>query len=166
MYSKGDLIIYSGEGVCRVENVGPIDLSGANKSKLYYTLQPVYREGKFFIPVDTSVFMRSVISHEEADTLIRRIPEIQGEVYENRNLRMLNEHYQTLLQSHDCEDMLQLIKAVYTKQKENLAMGKKPGLVDERYMKRAEDILYGELAVALDIPKDSVLDYITNILEA
>jgi len=165
MYSKGDLIIYSGEGVCRVENVGPIDLSGANKSKLYYTLQPVYREGKIFIPVDTNVFMRPVISHEEADALIRRIPEIQGEVYENRNLRMLNEHYQTLLQSHDCEDMLQLIKAVYTKQKENLAMGKKPGLVDERYMKRAEDILYGELAVALDIPKDSVLDYITNILE-
>ena len=165
MYSKGDLIIYSGEGVCRVENVGPIDLSGANKSKLYYTLQPVYREGKIFIPVDTNVFMRPVISHEEADALIRRIPEIEGEVYENRNQRMLNEHYQALLQSHDCEDMLQLIKAVYTKQKENLALGKKPGLVDERYMKRAEDILYGELAAALDIPKNSVLDYITNILE-
>ena len=138
MYSKGDLIIYSGEGVCRVENVGPIDMSGASKTKLYYTLQPVYREGKIFIPVDTSVFMRPVISRQEADKLIRRIPEIEGEVYENRNLRMLNEHYQALLQSHDCEDMLQLIKAVYTKQKENLALG---------------------------IPKNSVLDYITNILE-
>lgn len=165
MYCTGDLIIYSGEGVCRVESVGPLDMPGTNKAKLYYTLQPIYREGKIFIPVDTSVFMRPVITCEEAETLIRRIPEIEGEVYETCNLRMLNEHYQSLLQSHDCEDMLQLIKAVYTKQKESLAMGKKPGLVDERYMKRAEDILYGELAVALDIPKDSVLDYITNILE-
>lgn len=165
MYRPGDLIIYSGEGVCRVEHVGSLELSGANKNKLYYTIQPIYREGKIFIPVDTTVFMRPIISRQQADELIRRIPDIEGEVYENRNLRMLNEHYQALLQSHDCEDMLQLIKAVYTKQKENIAMGKKPGLVDERYMKRAEDILYGELAVALDIPKDSVLDYITNILE-
>lgn len=165
MYRPGDLIIYSGEGVCRVECVGSLDLSGANKNKLYYTIQPIYREGKIFIPVDTTVFMRPVISRQQADELIRRIPDIEGEVYENRDLRMLNEHYQSLLQSHNCENMLQLIKAVYTKQKENLAAGKKPGLVDERYMKRAEDILYGELAVALDIPKDSVLDYITNILE-
>lgn len=165
MYQAGDLIIYGGEGACRVETVGPIDMAGANKKKSYYTIQPLYREGKIFVPVDTAVFMRPVITREEADTLIRRIPEIEGEVYENRNLRMLNEHYQALLQSHDCEDMLQLIKAVYSKQKENLAAGKKPGLVDERYMKRAEDILYGELAVALEIPKDSVLDYITSVLE-
>lgn len=165
MYKTGDLIIYSGEGVCRVERVGLLEMSGANKGKQYYTLQPVYRDGKIFIPVDTTVFMRPVITREEAETLIQRIPEIESEVYENRNLRMLNEHYQSLLQSHDCEDMLQLIKAIYTKQQENIAAGKKPGLVDERYMKRAEDILYGELAVALDVPKDSVLDYITNILE-
>ena len=165
MYQAGDLIVYGSEGACRVEATGPIDISGANKQKHYYTIQPLYREGKIFVPVDTGVFMRPVITRQEADALIRRIPDIEGKVYENRNLRMLNEHYQSLLQSHNCEDMLQLIKAVYTKQKENLAMGKKPGLVDERYMKRAEDILYGELAVALDIPKDSVLDYITNILE-
>lgn len=165
MYRPGDLIIYSSEGVCRVETVGPLDMSGANRDKLYYTIQPLYREGKIFIPVDTGVFMRPVISRQEADALIRRIPDIEGEVYENRNLRMLNEHYQSLLQSHDCEDMLQLIKAVYAKQKETLAAGKKPGLVDERYMKRAEDILYGELAVALDIPKEEVLTYIISTLE-
>ena len=140
-------------------------MPGANKEKHYYTIQPLYREGKIYVPVDTTVFMRPIITRQEADALIRRIPEIKGEVYENRNLRMLNEHYQSLLQSHDCEDMLQLIKAVYAKQTENIAAGKKLGLVDDRYMKRAEDILYGELAVALDIPKDNVLDYITNILE-
>ena len=165
MYQAGDLIIYSSEGACRVESVGPIDLSGADRDKLYYTIQPLYREGKIFVPVDTGVFMRPVITRQEAQDLIRRIPDIEGEVYENRNLRMLNEHYQALLQTHDCEDMLQLIKAVYLKQKGNEAAGKKPGLVDERYMKRAEDILYGELAVALDIPKDGVLDYITRVLE-
>lgn len=165
MYQPGDLIIYNGEGVCRVERVSPLDLSGTNKHKLYYTLRPVYRNGTIFIPVDTNVFMRPVISREEANALIRRIPQIEYQVYETRNQRLLNEHYQNLLLTHDCEDMLQLIKAVYLKRQEVQTQGRKPGLVDERYMKRAEDILYGELAVALGIPKDSVLDYITNILE-
>lgn len=31
-------------------------------------------------------------------------------------------------------------------------------------MKRAEDILHGELAVALNIPVDGVKDYISNVL--
>ena len=43
MFEPGNLIIYSGEGVCRVERVGPLEMSGSNPSKLYYTLQPVYR---------------------------------------------------------------------------------------------------------------------------
>ncbi len=34
------------------------------------------------------------------------------------------------------------------------------GQVDARFMKRAEDMLYGELSVALDIPKDQVQAYI------
>lgn len=37
--------------------------------------------------------------------------------------------------------------------------------MDERYRKRAEETLYGELAVALDIPKDSVEEYIKKIIE-
>lgn len=165
MYQPGEIIFYSGEGVCRVEAIGPVDFS-ADKQKLYYTLQPLYRQGKIFIPVDSPVFSRPVITKQQAQDLLRRIPSIKAEVYENRNLRMLNEHYQALIQTHDCEDMLQLIRSVYTKQQELKSQGKKPGLVDERYMKRAEDLLYGELAVALDIPKENVLDHIISVIEA
>ena len=32
--------------------------------------------------------------------------------------------------------------------------------MDERYLKRAEELLYGELAVALDIPREEVAGYI------
>ena len=165
MFDPGTLIIYSGEGVCRVECVGPLSMGGADPDKQYYTLQPLYREGKIFVPVDTRVFMRPVLTRKAAEDLVRRIPEIEFRICQERNLRLLTEHYQQLLQSHDCEDMLQLIKAVYAKRQENEAQGKKPGLVDERFLKRAEDILYGELAVALDLPKDGVCDYIVSRLE-
>ena len=41
----------------------------------------------------------------------------------------------------------------------------KPSQLDERYMKRAEDLLHGELAYALGISKESVPDYITRVIE-
>lgn len=165
MYRPGDLVVYNGEGVCKIESVGSINMSGVSRDKVYYTIQPLYRDGKIYVPVDNGVYMRPVISPDQAHRLIKQLPGIKGEICDTNNLRMLNEHYQALLKSHDCEALFELIKAAYAKQKDNEAKGKKPGLVEERYLRRAEDILYGELAVALNIPKDTVCDYIINTLE-
>jgi CarD family transcriptional regulator len=165
MYNTGELIIYGGEGVCRVESIGAPTVSGASKERLYYTLAPLYRTGKVFAPVDTPVFMRKVMSRTEAIDLIRQIPGINAELYENRNLRFLTEHYQETIQSHNCCDLVKLIKDVYLKRKNASEKGKKLGQIDERYMKRAEDMLYGELAVALDISRDDVSGYIANAVE-
>ena len=40
------------------------------------------------------------------------------------------------------------------------------GMVDERFMKQAEQLLYGELSAALDIPYDEVQPYIASRMEA
>ena len=74
MYGIGDLIVYAGEGVCRVEGIGVPPMTGVNKQRQYYTLKPLYREGMVYAPVDTGVFMRPVISRDDADALIDRIP--------------------------------------------------------------------------------------------
>lgn len=166
MYQVGEMIVYGGEGVCRVDAVGRLNMSGISKDKLYYTLSPLYREGKIYTPVDTPVFMRPVISREEAEELIRTIPEIQAATCTERNLRILTEHYQSLIRSHQCVDMIQLIKAAYERRQAKRSQGVKPGQVDERYLKRAEDLLYGELAVALGIPRDEVCDYIIRVAES
>jgi len=165
MYQADEMIVYGGEGVCRVEAVGKLNIPGISREKEYYTLAPVYREGRIYTPVDSKVFMRPVIDRESAEALIRSIPKIQGDGYNGKNLRMLNEHYQSLLGTHQCEDMVQVIKSTYSRRQARHAQGNKSSQVDERYMKRAEDLLYGELAVALDIPKEQVADYIFQVLE-
>ena len=38
--------------------------------------------------------------------------------------------------------------------------------MDERYLKQAEELLFGELAAALDIPKEEVREYIGAKLES
>ena len=46
MFQKGDLIIYNNEGVCRVEDVGPLkNLSDGQSERLFYKLSPVYGKG-------------------------------------------------------------------------------------------------------------------------
>ena len=102
---------------------------------------------------------------EQAEALVRSIPQVQERHLDSRNLRAAGEYYQKMLSSHDCADLVQLIKTIYSKQQSAQAAGRKGGQVDERYRKRAEETLYGELAVALDIPKDSVEEYIKKIIE-
>ena len=70
MFVAGDLVVYGGEGVCRVESIGPSGLAYDDGTRLYYHLTPLYRSGTVMTPVDTGVLMRSVITREEALALI------------------------------------------------------------------------------------------------
>ena len=54
MFAQGDLVVYGGEGVCRVEGVGTPATTGIDKTKMYYTLAPLYRTGQVMTPVDTT----------------------------------------------------------------------------------------------------------------
>lgn len=164
MFNIGDLIIYSGEGVCKVEEIGNPVIGGKTADRLYYTLSPLYRSGRVLAPVEGKVFMRPVISREDAMALIEAIPATEEEACEERNLRMLTEHYQTRLQQYDPMELVRVIKSVQKKRDLALSRGKKLGQIDERFMHRAEEMLYGELAVALEIEKNQVLNFITEII--
>lgn len=166
MFEKGSLMIYDTTGVCKVEDIGvPEGLPVAQKGRNYYKLAPVFGSGTIYIPVDTKVFMRPVISRQEAERLIRKIPEIRENFCESKNQKVLEDHYKESLMTHDCEDLVQLIKTVYVKKKNLERVGKKTGKTDTQYMKRAKALLHEELSIALGIPVDEVEDYITNAVE-
>lgn len=164
MFSVGNLIVYSGTGVCRVDAVGPPPFYPRCKTK-YYTLTPLRGSETIYVPVNTKVFMRLILSREAAQELIRRIPEIQQAQVDNLDYRMLAQRYRTFLDTHSCEDLVQLIKTVYTKSKTNTQHGKKPSKVDQDFQKRAEFLLHDELSAALDIPFDQIGKYITQQVE-
>ena len=66
MYKVNDLIVYGNEGVCRVEAIEVMNVTAVANDRLYYVLKPLYRNGTVFTPVDTKVFMRPVISADDA----------------------------------------------------------------------------------------------------
>ena len=74
MFAAGDLVVYGGEGVCRVESIGPSGLAYDGGDKVYYHLSPLYRGGTVMTPVDTTVLMRPIISRAHALELIAALP--------------------------------------------------------------------------------------------
>lgn len=163
MYQIGDLILYANMGVCEVVDILPQKLPGETQEQLYYTLSPLYQECVIRTPVNNQkVFMRPVISKDEAEKLIAMIPQIQAEPYHMKKAGQLADHYAQSLNTHDCVDLIELTMSLYAKKQEAEEQKKKFSVIDERYMKRAEELLFGELAVALEIPKDDVPAYIAG----
>lgn len=163
MFSIGDLVVYGGEGVCRVEGVGPAAIPGADKEKLYYHLAPLGRSGQVLTPVDTRVLIRTVMSAGEARSLVAQLPELEPEDPPSPGMRAAKEHYHAVVMSYDCERMARLIKAVYRKRRRAIDHGKKVSQLDERYLKRAEEQFYGELSAALGMERKALEDYIRSV---
>lgn len=163
MYHTGELVVYGTTGVCRVEGVTQPETPGAERGRLYYVLKPLQQDGVIYTPAENSkVPMRPVISAQEAEALIDLIPTIEAEAVYSPTLQALAQHYQDVLRSGGCEEVLRLTMSIYSKQQAAQARKKRLGLVDERYRKQAERLLHGELAAALGIPFEEVQPYIAR----
>lgn len=166
MFSIGEKIMYGGTGVCVVEDITDIKPSRLEPSRAYYILRPLYQSGTIQTPVDNDkVPIRPVMTRSEAEELVDDIPGITASICYERNLSALRNHYQQQLSSFDCRDLIRMTKSIYAKKKDAERRQKKIGVTDEKFLRRAEDLLFGELAVALDISRDSVMDYIRDRLQ-
>lgn len=160
MFEIGEYIVYGMNGVCKVEAVGPMNITGVDSDKEYYTLAPLYSRGsKVYIPVDNQkVVMRKVVDKTEACMLIdemKEIAEIEEVNDKNRELA-----YKEAIKSCDCRQWIRVINTVLKRKEERLSQGKKMSACDERYLKSAQDNLYGEFAISLNLDKSAVEEYI------
>ena len=162
MYRKDELIVYGNTGVCRISDI--CTLKDDADGRLYYKLTPVFEKCDITIPINTKVFIRPVISKEEALDLVSKLPHLKITLPEVQNSRQLKDYYKTTFTFNTCEGLSMLIKTIYTKIHSQTASGKKPCQTDLQYIKKAEELLYGELSVALDIPYDEVPGFIEKTI--
>lgn len=81
MFEKGEYIIYGRNGICKIEDITHLDISGVDKKKLYYVLSPLNAKGsRVYFPVDKKdANARKLVTKQEAWKLldeIRDIPQI------------------------------------------------------------------------------------------
>lgn len=157
MYEIGEKIIYGENGVCTVEKVAPLE-SSSNKEKLYYYLSPLIGSGTYFAPVDSNTFMRPVMSREDAIAFIDTIPSIEPAICYDNRFNHVDMFYKELFKLHTCEALVSIVKGLHGR----MAERKNKSSRAEATMKRAKDILHGELSIALDIEINEVEDYIAS----
>ncbi|MBQ8950485.1 MAG: CarD family transcriptional regulator [Eubacterium sp.] len=166
MFSVGDYVVYGSNGVCRITDIGPMDLPGVSKDKLFYTMTPCYiRDSSLFTPIDNPrVIMRPVMTKDEAESFVESIKDIDGITIKEEKHRELE--YKEAVLSCDPEVLVGIIKTIYGRMNERIAEGKKVTSSDSKYFHIAEDSLYGELAISLGIEKDEVKNYIHDKIES
>lgn len=164
MYKIGDYVVKASSGVCRVDNIMHLDMSGIDRNRLYYLLVPVNDEnGKIYYPVDSSAQqIRKVMTLQEAYELIDRIPDIQEISISNDKLR--EQKYREVVKGIEPESLLSIIKTTYLRKKNRLEKGKKNTVVDENYLNLAEKMLFSELCLVLGKDKDEVHNLIAETL--
>lgn len=166
MYKAGEYVVCGNKGVCVVEKITKLDISGVDKEREYYILKPIYQSGStVYVPVDSpKETMRCVLSREEAGELIADIPEIP--LLTITNDKLSEQIYRECLKTGSCREWVRIIKTIYLRKQKRIQAGRKVTAVDSKYFHLAEDSLYGELAVSLEMKRDAVEDYIKSALHS
>lgn len=166
MFAKDELIIYGNRGVCRVVDITVLQQGEVVNDKLYYVLAPLNSPAStMFVPVDNDrIVMRTLISPEEVEALIREMPSLSEIQVVSEKVR--EQAYKDCLRTGDCRQYVRMIKTLQLRKHARLAKGKKMTSTDEKYMKLVEEALYSELAQQLGMTKDMVPGYIRDRLAA
>jgi len=160
MYKVGEYIIKPINGICEITDIAPVDMAGGNRNKLYYFLTPINDKGtKIYVPVDKeNNGIRRVITQDEAWNIIKEIENMDEVWIDNDKQR--EQRYKEALKNCNLREIIGIIKNMYHRKVERSMQGKKNTLVDQKYFKQAEDMLYSELAFTLGKNKDDIKEII------
>ena len=158
MFSVGDYVVCGNKGVCRVEKISALDISGASGDD--YILKPVYTPGStVYISMETAdEKLRPVLTKKEANKLVKQMSDITDIVVESD--KQLEGEYKNCIRSNDATELVRLLKTIYHRREARFAAGRKETALDAKYYRMAGDYLYGELAISLGIARDEVESYI------
>lgn len=162
----GTLLSYGTSGVCKVVDVRKETVLG--KTVEYYVLSPVSDEKTtIFIPTNNEKLvarMQPLLTPEEINELIASMPhEVCEWIAEDR---VRNETFREYLNSGTRNDLVRMMRILYTHRKELAKCGKKLRTSDSLMLRQAESKLYGEIALVLGIDVSEVEGYIEQRLKA
>ena len=105
-----------------------------------------------------------IISFEEANKLIKRIPKIDP--IEDINEKNLETKYKEMLNTGIHENLIRIIKTTYLRNERRINNKKKISEKDDTYFKLAEKYLYNELSISLNMTVEEVKKHIFEIVNS
>lgn len=163
MFKINDYLVYSSNGVCKVENIEVMSLK--NQELEYYILSPVYNNKMTIkIPVNNkNLSVREIMSKNEVMSLIDYIS--KNETLEIEDYRRKNEEYKAIIKSGNSKSIIKVINSIMLEEDEKGSLGKRINKTEEDILTSARKQIYQEMAIVLEIDVDDVEDYIKSNIE-
>lgn len=156
MFQQGQQVIYGGNGVCRIEEIVLRENAVSGESGHVYVIR-LSSGLTSYIPVESNVFMRALITPDEAKKVIADFSDIVPRTFPGTNSKALADQYRAIIARHEPREMLCLYKSLRNKIEQACLTGKKPGLMDERFASTVLEQVTQELSIVLDCTADEVL---------
>ena len=165
MYQIGDQVMYGMHGVCNVADLEKRSVDG--KQVTYLALEPVNQQGsRYLVPTNNPAAMakvRPLLHREDLERIFSFRAEKQEEWIYNEALR--KQRYRELITGGDFAQLLGMVSSLYRYHKTQTAAGKKMHMCDDNFLRDAEKLLSGEIAVVLDLSPADALKYLRNKLK-
>lgn len=153
--NKGEVVVYKCKGMYKIESVGRLDFTFADRKKTYYTLQSLDdSKDKAYVPAEDDNNIRKPVSREEALELIHKIDDIDVLWVQNEKLR--EREYKDCISKYSPEEWVRVLKTLYKRTKSRGSVTS----MDKKYQVLIEHALYSELSYVLGIPQNKVEKYI------
>ena len=155
MYKVGDVVVYRRD-VCRVTGKKKSDFTG----EMCYLLVPYNNTDNSItmqVPISNKAgHLRDLVTKDQIDELIQNAPGI--ETLESKPANMKSQ-YATLMKGGSLEDLVCIIKTSYLRNDERMKNHKKLASIDAEYLEKAENLLYSELSVAMNMTYDESKEF-------
>lgn len=166
MYQMGDKVVYGIHGVCVV--VEQEERVVDRKRQTYLVLEPVGQDGsRYLVPTQNAAAMaklRRMLTREELEDMLRSEEVLADGWIRDENQR--KQTYRELTSSGDRRKLMQMVRTLYAHKASQLAAGRKCHLCDENFLRDAEKLLIGEIAIVLDMEPEQAKLYLRNQLQA
>ncbi|MCM3588815.1 CarD family transcriptional regulator [Mesobacillus maritimus] len=163
MFNIGDLIIYSGHGICKIDDICEKTISGI--TRMYYVLHPMENNPPLTIstPVNNDkVIMMNLLDQDEANEILESFKQPGVSWNDNANLR--NTTYSDIVKSGNRKEIAKVVNTLFRKKLEAEQKDKKLYERDQKLLSTTQAILFKELAICLNISVDEVHDRILKLI--
>lgn len=155
MFNIGDLVIYSGHGICKVDDI--CDKSIAGVTKKYYVLHPLENNQQLTIstPVDNEkTVIQKLMNKVEAEEILESFKQDGIEWIEKPQER--GRTYSNIVNTGNRMDIAKITNTLLKKKQEVEKDGRKFYEHDSKLLLSIQNILFKELSLALDTTTEKI----------
>lgn len=162
MFKVGELIIYSAHGICQIDDICEKTYSGVTKT--YYVLHPLNNVNLIInTPVDNKLIsMVDIMSEDKARDVLKAFTSDGIDWIDKSHQR--TQAYSEVAKTGDRIKIAEVITTLMRKKDEIERSGKKFAEYDRKLLSSMQNILFGELAIALKVSIDEIHSHINELL--